>query len=354
MPHRTVGAEATSGQDAAVTPSAPRLRDYRLDVLRGIAIVLVFLRHLGPLREFWQLPVKLPAYVFNEEVAITSVVVLLIVSLYLFAQRVDRGRGYLVTRVKRLLLLLVIYSALQVSLFLVATRTAPPLGLRELWLAGPTLPIVGDSVFYFLVVLIFLTVLGWYYFRLPTKYRDPLGLAVFVISIAAFELLAFAPFRVGYYVPLNFIVCLPITDCLLRHKEWLSRKLWGIVALYALFVAHDLLLQGPLTVALDVGRGQVFARPSVVFGALALVVAFQRFNVPRQSALELAGKYSLGLFAFHKWVMYAMALLAAPLATIDHVHYFEPIVVTFATAILTCLLVALLSRTRLRVIVTSG
>lgn len=92
----------------------------------------------------------------------------------------------------------------------------------------------------------------------------------------------------------------------------------------------------------------------MVFGALALVVAFQRFNVPRQSALELAGKHSLGLFAFHKWVMYAMALLAASLATMDHVHYFEPIVVTFATAILTCLLAALLSRTRLRMIVTSG
>lgn len=120
----------------------------------------MFLRHLGPLREFGQLPVKPPAEVLNEEAAITSVAVLLIDSLYLFAQRVDRGRRYLVTRVKRLLLLQAINSALQVSLFLVTTRTAPLLGLREFWLAGPTLPIVGDVVSYFLVVLIVLTVLG--------------------------------------------------------------------------------------------------------------------------------------------------------------------------------------------------
>jgi len=65
-----------------------------------------------------------------------------------------------------------------------------------------------------------------------------------------------------------------------------------------------------------------------------------------------AGQYSLGLFVVHKWVWYLVALLAAHIAASTHVEYFVPIAVAALTIGVSCLLVAFLSRTPGRFLVT--
>ncbi len=329
-------------------------RDHRLDVLRGAAILLVFLRHLDPLEGFWQLPVRLPTYVFNDEFAILSVGVLLLVSLMLFAQRVDRGVSYLARRVRHLFLLLAICSALQFAMYALVSRERPPLGLHELWLAGPSLPIVGDSVFYFILNLTVLTVVGWFYFRLPERSRDYLGAAIVATSAVAFEVLAVTRLHLPYYSPLNFLVFVPVADFLLRYRDELSRRLWLIVGLFGVFVLQDMLLQSPFPFSRGDVSEEVFARPSVVLGGLALVVVFQRYPIPRLPLLELAGRYSLGIYVVHKWLWYPLAVAAGQASRIPMSGYFEPLLVTAATAAATCLVVALLSVTRFRFLVTGG
>jgi hypothetical protein len=330
-------------------------RDYRLDILRGLAICLVMLRHLHPLANFWQMPIRLPAWFFDAEVAMVSVPVLFTVSLVLQMQRVSRGFAYLWRRLQRILVLLAVCFALQVAVCVAALQRWPTIGWHEIWLGGPRLPLpVGDSVFYFLVNLLLLTALAWPYASLPARWRTIIGLAVLVANVVLFEALTFVNWSLPYYSPLNFLVYIPLADLVLRYQTTLSRWLWVMVAGLTVLVCQDMLLLSPFGLYLHSSQSaQAFARPSILLGTLALVVAFRRFAIPRVPSLELAGKYSLGLYVVHKWVWYPVALLAADVSVSRHIRYFVPVAVAALTIGLSCLLVALLGRTPARFIVTS-
>lgn len=345
------GLKSPNAGSTAYSPASPR--DYRLDVLRGLAICLVMLWHTQPLAHFWQLPVHLPTWLFNYQVSLTAVPVLFTVSLMLLMQRTSRGLAYLWRRLQRLLIVLAVCFALQVLVYVVALQRWPALGWHEIWLGGPALPTVGDSVFYFLVNLLLLTALAWPYALLPARWRTIIGLAVLVVSAVSFEALTFSNWSLPYYSPLNFLVYIPLADFVLRYGTGLSRWFWVTVAGFAVLVCQDMLLRSPWGLYLHNEYPQVYARPSIVLGALCLVVAFQRFSIPRVKSLELAGKYSLGLYVVHKWVWYPLALLAAGVSVSPHVEYFVPVAVAALTIGLSCLLVALLGRTPARFIVTS-
>ena len=346
---------ARSERGGSVKRVSATPRDYRLDVLRGLAICFVMLRHTQPLGNFWQLPIRLPAWIFSAEVALLSVPVLFTVSLMLQMQRVSRGLAYLWRRLQRMLILLAACFALQVVVYLAALQRWPAIGWHEIWLGGPRLPLpVGDSVFYFLVNLLLLTALAWPFALLPPRWRTIIGLALLFVSMVLFEVLTFVNWSLPYYSPLNFLVYVPLADLIIRYQTALSRWFWVMVAGFAVLACQDLVLLSPFGLALHDGQStQAFARPSILLGALALVVAFQRFSIPRVKSLELAGKYSLGLYVVHKWVWYPLALLAAGVSVSHHVGDFVPVVVAALTIALSCLLVALLSRTPARFLVTS-
>jgi peptidoglycan/LPS O-acetylase OafA/YrhL len=119
-----VEAQSSRAGSAARSPGSPR--DYRLDVLRGLAIFLVMLWHTRPLADFGQLPVLLPAYFFNFEIALTAVPVLFTVSLMLLMQRTSRGLTYLRRRLQRLLIVLAACFAVQVLVYVAALQSGPP------------------------------------------------------------------------------------------------------------------------------------------------------------------------------------------------------------------------------------
>jgi len=214
------------------------------------------------------------------------------------------------------------------------------------------LPTVGDSVFYFLVNLLLLTALAWPFALLPERWRTIVDLAVIVASGVLFEVLVFSNWSLPYYSPLNFLVYIPLADLILRYRTGLSRWFWVTVAGFAVLACQDMLLLSPWGFSLHSAYAEVYARPTIALGALCLISAFQRFNIPRVKALELAGQYSLGLFVVHKWVWYLVALLAAHIAASTHVEYFVPIAVAALTIGVSCLLVAFLSRTPGRFLVT--
>lgn len=299
--------------------------------------------HTQPLANFWQRPVHLPTHFFNFEIALTGVPVLFTVSLILLLQRTVRGLSYVLRRLRRLLLVLVVCFAAQVLVCAAALRRSPAIGWHEIWLGGPALPRAGDSVFYFLVNLLLLTALAWPFALLPSEWRSRVGLTMCLATGVLFEALTFTRWRLPYYSPLNFLVYIPLADFALRWRNGLSRWFWLLVAGYVVLACQDMLL-----------RTQVYARPSIVLGALCLVVACERFAVPRVRLLELAGEYSLGLFVVHKWFLWALAALAAGIPFSGHVHYFVPVVVAALTIGLSCLAVALLSRTPARFLMTSA
>jgi hypothetical protein len=310
--------------------------------------------HMQPLRAFWQVPISLPVYVFNYEITLIAVPVLFLVSLLLLLQRESRSPRYVARRLGRLAILLAICFALQTAVCAVALRGVPALGWHELCLGGPALPTVGDSVFYFLVNLLLLTALAAGYALMAPHWRTVIGLAVIVASAALFEALAFSRWNLPYYSPLNFLVYIPLADLALRHRQVLARYLWLLVAAYLLLAAQDLLLRSPFSFSVSNSPGEIYARTSVVVGALALLVAFRRFAVPQTKPLVLAGRYSLGLFVVHKWAWYGLAAFAALLPASGHLSYFVPALVTVCSIALSCLLVAGLARTPARSLVTGA
>jgi hypothetical protein len=140
----------------------------------------------------------------------------------------------------------------------------------------------------------------------------------------------------------------------LRYGSTLARYLWLVVAAYALLAYQDLLLHSPFAFSLSNSPGSVYARTSVILGALALIVAFQKFPIPRRRSLELAGRYSLGFFVVHKWVWYGLTVLAARAPLSAHLFYVMPVLIAIFSIALSCLLVALLARTPAWFLVTGS
>src|SRR5271157_2828833 len=150
-------AESGGLVDVVADAGLTKTRDYRIDALRGIAIILVILHHLQPWSGFHS------AYLwaFYAEVTCLGVPLFYLVSLYLLAQRADRGAPYFLKRILRLVLLYVVFASTQAVVYALIHHARPHGLLSMLYNGGPGLPVVGPSVFFFLFDLIVLVVVMW-------------------------------------------------------------------------------------------------------------------------------------------------------------------------------------------------
>lgn len=344
---------AAHGPAPELVAGAHRQRDHRLDILRGVAVVLVLLWHLQPLGRFHGAGMTRFTYVANWQVSLVAVPVLFTLSLYLFALHGGDG-AYLLRRCRRLAVLVGFYFVAQIVVYVALEHRWPALGLHQLVMGGPSLPLVGDSIFYFLTDLLALTVLMWLYLRLPGKARVALGVAVVAGSAAYFELRSFGLAALPYYHVLNFVVYVPVAYALGRSAVRLQRWFWLLAGLYVASTIQDLLLNGPFSLTHDGGGGQMYGRLSLVAGALVLLLAVQRVRLPRAAALEAAGRYSLGVFALHKWVWLGVALIAARVHAGVETSRLAPVFIAAVVIPSTAALVALLRRRPLRFLVSGG
>ena len=174
--------------DVVADTTLTKTRDYRIDALRGIAIILVILHHLQPWSGF-----RTRAYLwaFYAEVTCLGVPLFYLVSLYLLAQRADRGPSYFLKRVLRLVLLY--WSSHRRrrwstrSSIMRGRTVCSPFSSN----GGPGLPVVGPSVFFFLFDLIVLVVVMWAFFQLPARARTIVGVAIVIATAAFFEAASF-------------------------------------------------------------------------------------------------------------------------------------------------------------------
>jgi len=325
-------------------------RDLRIDALRGIAIVLVILHHLEP----WSGLHTGGAYfsVFYTEATCLGVPLFYLVSLYLLAQRADRGTGYFVRRILRLVLLYVVFAATQTVLYLLINHTRPHGLAYLLESGGPSLPIVGQSVFFFLFDLIVLVAVMWAYLKLPGKVRIAVGVAVVVATAFCFEAISFGLVRpIQHYNPLDYLVYVPLAVWLASGKVRVTR-LWPMLGVAFLVLAtQNVVLLSDFAFSLGIGSWTLYAPLSLPVGALALMSGALATKPRPVPILGLAGKYSLGLFAFHKWAWYVVAEVLAGLSLPGVVL---PMITTALAVTLTCLAVWLLAVSPLRPLVTES
>jgi peptidoglycan/LPS O-acetylase OafA/YrhL len=342
-----------TNETPALTRGIRGARDTRLDVLRGVAIVLVLAWHLQPLRRIWRLYELV--WVFNRQITLLAVPVLFVVSLYLLARRVDRGPRYLMARLVRVFSLFAAYAILQVVVSTVVSRSLPAWHWSLVYMGGPVLPRVGDSVFYFLFDLLVLTALMWGYAVLPGRPRIAVGLGAILISLVWFEAAAFGLVSyIPYFSPLNFLVYVPVAYWLASGRAPVA-KLWPVLTLaYIAFSIQDLILMSPFGFSLDLSNYCYYGRVSLVAGAVAAIAWTLASKHRRAPVFEVAGRYSLGLYAWHKYAWYVVAVLLAQVAFPGRAGGLEPMLEAAGALCLTILIVWLLSKSPLRWMVTEG
>ena len=305
-------------------------RDTRLDVLKCIAITLVLVWHLRPLPSMgplWRLD-----WVTYWELGLLGVPVLLLISLYLFDRRAARGGRYVARRLGYLVLMLAVWGIVQTVVYLLVDHHLPSLSWQLVYMDGPALPKVGDSVFYFLFDLLLLTAASYAYFRLPARVRTAVGVLVIVASLALFEASSLEAIpALHYFSPLNFLIYVPLAAWLAEPRSY-KRLRWYALAAWVVLFAHDLVLAGPVPLSRHLTDFSYYGRASLAAGAVALLTLTLAAKPRRVPLLERAGRYSLGIFALHKYAWYVVATIVADSFLDAHANLEPPLIALLAVA----------------------
>jgi surface polysaccharide O-acyltransferase-like enzyme len=344
-------------------------RDFRLDILKAMAISLVLFWHLQPIRilelkknhAFSEI-IKMVVIFFYHQLTLLAVPIFLLVSLYLFYQKAETPPlAYLKSRIRRLIEIFLFWLCCQFALFFgVSIFANGSYDLQSLWhelpelvmRGGPPLPVVGGSVFYFVFVLLVLVLLCFLFIKLGSKEKIIfiISTAIIVASISYFEILNLKGSGILYWKLENFIIYAPISYFLFKSSNEKLRRFipvaWGC---FIIFSIHDMFLrhQGYVLGA--------YSRVSIVCGSTAVFSSFLLFNNLKNTKLvSFLAKYSLGIFATHKYLQLIVILLlvefgwAVPLHGINGLLDLYNLSVAVITASFTLAAVYLLGRTRIK------
>ena len=269
-------------------------RDLRLDTLRALAIVLVLLRHLQPLKFSSGFPAQHMSF-FHYQVTLVAVPIFYIVSLFLFYSHSLDNTTYLKRRLRRLSKLYVFWTIGQLAVYAVIVYLGlehEPISVSRVILeGGPRLPYIGGSVFYFLFNLIPLTILALLYAKLSDRIKTPVGIAVILGSAIYFTLCSTRGVDIPYWRLDNFIVYIPIAY-MLAHKG--NRFRWYLCTSLVLSFFN---CWGVFS------SGDLYAQVSVVSGAVAIFCVVYYLNWGLKDRLTgFLGRFALGIFALHKYL----------------------------------------------------
>ncbi|MEN8134472.1 MAG: acyltransferase family protein [Thermodesulfobacteriota bacterium] len=292
-----------------------RERDCNLDLLKAIAIVFVLLWHLRPVA-LTPVPLtnSLPYFlinIFNNKITLIAVPLFYLISNRLFLENVKTSSNYVSQRITRILTIYLFWTLVQIVLYYITFfvfeyfRWGWPIEPRSLFkhiiMGGPSLPIVGDSVFYFLFNLLLLTCIAFIYSKIKEEWRFKLSCLLVVLYCLYFLMLHFVNAPIPYWRIDNFIVYIPLADiCLKKNNRlffFLSLSLFGAFILYE----HH---QYEIT--------SIYARNSILFGTLSFYLGVNEITLKRlPGKINLLSFYSLGIFSLHKyWMMIFIVCLS--------------------------------------------
>jgi hypothetical protein len=330
-------------------------RNTGLDSLKAISIVFVLLWHLKPVQLIERADAFIfPSWLFNGinffylQISLTAVPVLLIVSLYLLFSKLKENEDYIYRRLARLTKLFIFWTTIQVLFCAIFNRQSFSGLSWKLVLVGikPDLPYVGDSVFYFLFILLLLTILSFFYQKLNAAIQAVLCPVIFLASLAYFQLSA-STNQIPYYALTNFLLYVPVAFLLFTAQEQLFRYKYVYLIGFLLFSTFDTQL-----LATDVALN-LYGRVSIVFGVLSLVCFVYPLKLGQNNVTQLLANYSLGLFALHKYWQYLFLtatesyILAFNITEIRAL-YWSDLLVVLLTLLFTCLSIYLLRYTSIK------
>jgi len=314
------------------TSTTPPQRDSRLDLIKAICIVLVLFWHLQPIdiaapkltQYHFDLLLKEGIKTFYLQVTLLAVPTFLLVALYLyFGKLAKHGYKYLWIRLPRLIQIFLFWVACQLLMFYLLS-IPKSLPLAEQWnllkvelqpyaifiAGGPQLPEVGGSVFYYLSMLVILTVLATLFFHLAQNRAVGIGIGAIIIagSLLYFEYCSLHGIIVLFFDVSTFVIYIPIAYFLQFNKFDFSKSLFiFIVAGYIFFTIQDYELR---KLALHIN---VYLRASIVFGAIALFYGINNLKIETDfKVTNFLSTYSLGIFAIHKYFQYFVITLLTP------------------------------------------
>ena len=299
-------------------------RNSRLDFLKTIAISLVLFWHLQPItfletrknNAFSEI-LNIAVDFFNYQLTLLAVPIFLLISLYLFYQKAETSSlAYLNRRFTRLTEIFLFWLFCQFAFFCaVSISINGSYDFQSLWheiptllmCGGPPLPIVGGSVFYFVFVLLILVLLSFLFIILRKKEKliFIISTAMIVASISYFEVLNLKGFGILYWKLGNFVIYAPLSYFLFKCSNEKLRRLIPVAwVCFIIFSIQDIFLrhQGYALGA--------YSRVSIVFGSTAIFCSFLQYNnLKKPKFVSFLAKYSLGIFATHKYLQLIVILI---------------------------------------------
>ncbi|MBW4684151.1 MAG: acyltransferase [Komarekiella atlantica HA4396-MV6] len=284
-------------------------RDQGLDTLKAISIVLVLFWHLQPVRfitinDNYAVVNFLNGLVetLNWQLTLIAVPIFYIVSLYLFFQKAS-NKNYVKERLGKLYIIFIFWSVVQIILATIINSKFPDLSWEIILGIEPVLPLVGDSVLYFILNLIILTIFAYIYQSLNSNHKKISSYIIVIFSLILFELTSVTKLSVPYYYLRNFLIYIPIAFALVNYTNKILKFKFYYLAAYILFSLHDIGLRH-----YNYSPG-IYSRISVVFGALTLFCFIHTLKFKGNWFTQKLAKYSLGLFVLHKYWQYLFILL---------------------------------------------
>jgi hypothetical protein len=169
---------------------------------------------------------------------------------------------------------------------------------------GPSLPLVGGSVFYYLFVLVCLSALVILFRAIPVSPRRLYVLAYVTVFLCLcyFQWLNWHGRKIPYWRLDNFLIYVPLAYIVWQQHErvWRAGTVTILFVCFVLFAIQDIYIRNYIW---STGTG-IYSRALVVFGSVTIFmflrVIYPRIKNPSGVATFLA-TYSLGIFAIHKY-----------------------------------------------------
>jgi hypothetical protein len=327
-------------------------RDFGIDILKAASIILVLVWHINPFTSDTINPGNFPARkaidLFYRYISLLSVPNFIAVSLFLFVSKATSRDGYFNSRILRLSHVFLFWMAVQYIVFILATGNKPSFSLITLTAGGPGLPRVGGSVFYFLLVLIKCTILSCIFLKLSKTLKSIISVIVIAASCVYFVIAHIYQIPICSMRMINYCVYIPVTFYLFKYRDLFVRYCWVFIICFILSVCYEEFISRRLV--------SVYGRLSIFFGVLSLMsmVLSREFGFSRP--IELLSRYSLGIFAVHKYWQYIFLTMLEPVKCGGGGYTLslqsEKLLLFSAVVICTLGSVYLLNKTKLRIFIT--
>ena len=276
--------------------SIQSIRDYRLDTIKAISICFVFLWHVNPVSSE-NIIVKSIFSLLLHNIFLIAVPSFITVSLLLFFNNYkSKGIAYFKTRMLRLFKIFMFWFLIQNTIYILVQREAPIFSLQLIFSGGPSLPIVGGSVFYFFSQLIILTNAAFLFFLLPEKVKFPLSVIVVILTFSYFAASSTFGYKLPHSYLLSFVIYIPLSHYLPQNTRLIVKYRFVLLLLFAASISYEKITK----IMFDVIE-QPYSRISIVIGVVLLFCMVYSYNSKENVYAKALSMYSLGIFSIHKY-----------------------------------------------------